>query len=90
MPDKELDVLVAASDPIRIVPLHVPKELFEAAEGIAAAPPPHLTYRGGPLLSAVEIFTVFWGKPWTKAPLTTMAQDLNKFFQFIVMNFHKF
>jgi hypothetical protein len=84
MPEKELNVLVAASDPIRIVPLHVPKELSQAAKGIAAAPPPQLTYRGGPLLSAVQIFTVFWGKPWTKAPLTTMAQNLNKFFQFIV------
>ena len=84
MRGETLTVLPAASDPIRIVPIHVPKELFQAAEGVAAPPPPHLTYRGGPLLSSVEIFTVFWGTPWTTAPLSSMGQDLAKFFQFIV------
>jgi hypothetical protein len=84
MRGKTLTVLPAASDPIRIAPLHVPKGLFQPAEGVAASPPPHLTYRGGPLLSAVEIFTVFWGTPWTKTPLATMAQNLTKFFKFIV------
>jgi hypothetical protein len=84
MDEETLTVLPAASDPIRIVPLHVPEEVSQPTEGVAAPPPPHLTYRGGPLLSSVEIFTVFWGKPWTTAPLTTMAQNLNKFFQFIV------
>src|ERR1700674_5794418 len=84
MHEETMTVLPAASDPIRIVPLHVPKEISQPAEGVAAPPPPHLTYRGGPLLSSVEIFTVFWGTPWTTAPLTTMAQNLNKFFQFIV------
>ena len=81
---EELSVLVAASDPIRIVPLHAPRELIQPAVGIAAPPPPLLTYRGGPLLSSVEIFTVFWGAPWTTTPLTTMAQNLNDFFRFIV------
>ena len=82
--EQSVTVLAAASDPIRIVPLHVPKELTQHVDAGTATPPPHLTYRGGPLLSAVEIFTVFWGKPWTVAPNTTMAQDLNKFFQYIV------
>ncbi|HME07771.1 MAG TPA: hypothetical protein VKG25_11995 [Bryobacteraceae bacterium] len=84
MSTKKHGVLPAVSDPIRIVPLHTPKELSQAVEGVAAAPPPHLSYRGGPLMTSVEIFTVFWGKPWTTAPLTTTAQNLNKFFQFIV------
>ena len=84
MRGKTLTVLPAASDPIRIVPLHIPKELSQPAKGMAASPPPHLTYRGGPLLSAVEIFTVFWGTPWTKTPLAPMAQKLTKFFKYIV------
>jgi hypothetical protein len=83
MAKKSANILPAASDPIRIVPLHAPKELFKAA-GVAAPPPPKLTYRGGPLLSAVEIFTVFWGKPWTAGANKTMAQNLNKFFKYIV------
>ena len=84
MAQKELVVFPAAADPIRIVPLHTPPELAQDVEGAASPPPPHLTYRGGPLLSAVEIFTVFWGTPWTTAPLNAMAQNLNQFFRFIV------
>ena len=40
--------------PIRIVPLHPHVR-------DAAAPAPHLTYRNGPLLTNVEVFTLFWG-----------------------------
>jgi hypothetical protein len=36
------------SDPIRIVPLHLPNELYRAAAGIAAPPAAQLAYRGGP------------------------------------------
>src|SRR5207302_9519594 len=49
--------------PIRIVPLHRP----EAAAAPAAAAA-HLTYRHGPLLTAVEVFTTFWGSAWQQAP----------------------
>ena len=49
-------VLHAHGDPIRVVPLHLPDEMK-----VAAATPPQLTFRNGPLLSAVEVFTVFWG-----------------------------
>ncbi len=84
MPEDVYSVLPAAADPVRIVPLHIPSELFQHVPEVAPAALPHLTYRGGPLLSAVEIFTVFWGKPWTVAPNTTMAQHVNQFFQFIV------
>lgn len=49
-------VLAARGDSIRVVPLHLPDELLAAP-----AVPPQLTYRGGPLLTNVEVFTVFWG-----------------------------
>ena len=72
-------VLPARGDPIRIVPLRLPDEL--AAPRPAA---PQLTYRGGPLLSSVEVFTVFWGPAWLQAPQNALADSLNQFFQFIV------
>src|SRR5947208_1131379 len=37
----------------RIVPMH-------GAIQVTAAPP-HLTYGGGPLLTAVQVYTIFWG-----------------------------
>ena len=42
-----------------------------------------LTYRNGPLLTAVEIFTVFWGAAWRGAQAELVGQ-LNQFFQYIV------
>src|SRR5258708_4385400 len=56
--------------PIRVVPLRAPAARVRAP---AAA---ELTYRGGPLLSAVEVVTVFWGA----APL----EGLNAFFAFVL------
>ena len=84
MPNEPRPILPAASDLIRIVPLHAPAELFQAAPGIAVPPPPQLTYRGGPLLSSVEVFTVFWGAPWNTPPLAGMGKNLNEFFRFIL------
>lgn len=46
------------NDPIRIVPLHLPNELYRPAAGIAAPPATQLAYRGGPLLSSVKVFTI--------------------------------
>src|SRR5258708_32183533 len=64
------------AQPIRIVPLH---------PGPAAAPvtPAQLTYRGGPLLSAVQVVTAFWGAEWLagEAPLFTQT---NEFFLYIL------
>ena len=69
------------SDPIRIVPLYRPPTRDLAA----AAVPPKLTYRGGPLIQSVKIFTVFWGSAWANKPaLAAVAQKINAFFQFIV------
>jgi hypothetical protein len=84
MPTEDRPIPAAASDPIRIVALHGPQELFQAAPGVPAGPPPQLTYRGGPLLTSVEIFTIFWGAGWNTKALAAIAHSLNQFFQFIV------
>jgi hypothetical protein len=42
------------------------------------------TYRGGPLRTAVEIVTVFWGAAWAEATAQATATSLNAFFQFLV------
>jgi len=72
------------NDPIRIVPLHLPSELYRPAVGIAAPPTAHLTYRGGPLLGAVKVFTIFWGQPWRTSPNSDLAKQMNQFFKFVV------
>jgi hypothetical protein len=77
-------VLPARGDPIRIVPVYGVEELAGEAHGAPAAPPPNLTYRGGPLISAVEVFTVFWGSAWSTPPESDLAQSLNGFFDFIL------
>ena len=67
----------AHGDAIRVVPLHVPETVHEpTAETLAASPAavPQLTFRNGPLLSNVEVFTVFWGAAWsTTTPLPVPA-----------------
>ena len=72
------------NDAIRIVPLHLPSELWQPAPGIAAPPAAQLTYRGGPLLQSVKVFTIFWGTAWQAAPNSALASQLNQFFQFVV------
>ncbi len=77
----------AHGDPIRIVPLHVPDAVLQpTAEAVAATPaaPPHLVYGNGPLLTAVEVFTVFWGPAWQSAPQNALVTQLNQFFDFIL------
>src|ERR1700692_2680128 len=64
------------SDAIRIVPLHHPQALQAAA--------PQLTYRNGSLLSAVEVFTVFWGSTWNSAPQITLMNNMNAYFDYIL------
>ena len=71
-------------DAIRIVPLHVPQGVHAPAPMIAAPPPPKLTYRGGPLLSAVQVFTVFWGSAWSAQPQKPLTTSINKFFTAIL------
>jgi hypothetical protein len=66
-----------ARRPLRIVPLH-------PAPRAAAAGTPKLTYRGGPLLTAVEVFTIFWGKAWQAEANATVMQQMNNFFDFVL------
>ena len=66
-----------ATEIIRIVPVH------PGATLAAPAASPQLTYRGGPLLSAVEVFTIFWGSAWQGAQ-AQLAQQLNDFFRYVV------
>ena len=73
-----------APDPIRIVPVHPVEELGRPAHGAAAAPGPQLTYRGGPLLTAVEVFTVFRGAWWQESDGASLADELNGFFDFVL------
>ena len=61
--------------PIRVVPMHPVTR---------AAASPKLTYRNGPLLTNVEVFTLFWGSGWEKAPASGLISQINQFFTYIV------
>ncbi|HVH50422.1 MAG TPA: hypothetical protein VM781_02050, partial [Candidatus Bathyarchaeia archaeon] len=63
--------------PLRIVPLH-------SAPRIASTSHPQLTYRNGPLLTNVEVFTVFWGSAWQAADNSPLMTQTNDFFDFIL------
>jgi hypothetical protein len=63
---------------VKIVPLHVP------AAALAVAPAAQLTYRGGPLITDVKIFTLFWGSEWTNTRNRQTATHLNEFFTYLV------
>jgi hypothetical protein len=74
------------SDAIRIVPLHGTQERgrpSQEAETAAPAPAPHLTYRGGPLLASVQVFTIFWGRAWDGAQ-SGLVSKVNSFFDFVL------
>jgi hypothetical protein len=72
------------NDPIRIVPLHLPSELYRPSAGIAAPPAAQLSYRGGPLLDSVKVFSIFWGQVWQTSPNSDLANQINQFFRFAV------
>lgn len=73
------------NDPIRIVPLALDEEILRPSTEAAKAPraAPQLTYRGGPLLSSVEVVTIFWGSPWTSSQVGLVKQ-VNDFFDFVL------
>ncbi len=79
------DVVPGRNDPIRIVPLFLPDETVQPTiDGAAVAvPAAKMTYRGGPLLTAVEVVTVFWGGAWQSKQAPLVAQ-INAFFDFIL------
>ena len=65
-----------AVNPIQIVPLRT--------EAAAPLKTPHLSYRGGPLMSAVEVFTFFWGSAWQQSPQSALVSELDGFFDFVL------
>ena len=69
---------------IRIVPLYLPDEMKAPAHGAPATPPPQLTFRNGPMLTNVQVFTVFWGTAWQQTPQSNSIQQLNDFFDYIL------
>jgi hypothetical protein len=77
-------VLPARGDEIRIVPVHPVEQIATTTPEAPPAPAPQLTFRGGPLLTAVEVFTVFWGSAWQQAPQSGLLQTVNQFFDFIL------
>ena len=66
-------------DPIRVVPLR-----DEARLAPAPAAAPSLTYRGGPLLAAVQIFSFFWGDGWQGQPQAGLMAQIVAFFDYVV------
>jgi len=69
-------------DSVKIVPLHVPEELRTPLA--AAAGGPQLTYRKGPLITAAEVFVIFWGAAWQQAEQSGVIAQLNQFFDFVL------
>jgi hypothetical protein len=63
--------------PVRIVPLH-------PYVRDVAAPAPQLTYRNGPLLTSVEVFTIFWGTAWHGPANASLTGQINSFFDFVL------
>jgi hypothetical protein len=73
------------ADAIRIVPLHVdPSILRPLDDTVDAAATAQLTYRGGHLLTAVKVFTVFWGAAWEQQPVAATVGEINQFFDAIL------
>jgi len=74
------------SDAIRVVPVASVGDIGLIQDKAVAGltPPPLLTYRGGPVLGAVEIVTVFWGKAWNLATNQATVGKINAFFDAIL------
>jgi hypothetical protein len=78
----ERKIYPAHGDPIRVMPLNVPQELI--GEKAAPTAAPQLTYRNGPLIKNVQIFTIFWGGGWQHTPASNLIPQVNEFFDYIV------
>ena len=53
-----------------------------AVQPIAA--PAHLTYSSGPLLTAVQVTTIFWGAAWQQPAQSGFVTQLNQFFDVVL------
>ena len=72
-------------DAIRVVPVATVDEIGVFTDAAAGpAPAAQLTYRGGPLLTNVEVFTIFWGKGWKLPANKKLAGQINGFFDVIL------
>ena len=81
------DFVPAHGDAIRIVPLHVASDIGTPTVDVAKLAPavaPQLIYNNGPLLTQVQVFTVFWGASWQQAANATLVTHVNEFFDFIL------
>ena len=84
MPDFTMGELKDTTSPSPgkvVVPLYSEKTL-SIAEGIGA--PPVLTYGNGPLLTNVQVVTIFWGTSWNQASQSALLSQVNQFFDFIL------
>jgi hypothetical protein len=70
--------------PIRVVPVRVDDGLIAPAPAGPPSSAPGLTYRDGPLLTAVQVFTLFWGDGWQGQPQGEVMQQVIQFFDYIV------
>jgi hypothetical protein len=71
-------------DAVRIVPLAVPGDLLRPLAMVAPTAPARMTYRGGPLLTSVEVFAVYWGAVWASQPLADTASRVDSFFDTVL------
>src|SRR3984893_18325168 len=76
--------LSGPSDAIRIVPVRVDDGVLAPAPAAPPAAPPKLTYRAGPLLTSVQVFTFFWGDAWQVDPPDWLISQIIQFFDYIV------
>lgn len=67
--------------PRKIVPTLTPDQM---ASVVSAALKGELKYHGGPLLTAVEVFTIFWGAAWQQPAQSAVVQGVNEFFDYIL------
>lgn len=51
---------------------------------MAAPAAAQLTYRGGPIITGVKIFTLFWGSEWAQISNQQIASQMNDFFTYLV------
>jgi hypothetical protein len=67
-----------------VVPLRVDDTLVAPPPGAPPSASPSLTYRGGPLLTSVQIFTFFWGNAWQEKSQADVMQQVIQFFDYVV------
>lgn len=72
------------NDPLHIVPMYFNDTLLTNAATDFATSAPYLTYRGGPIISNVQVFTIFWGSAWQQSPQSDLIPQINTFFTFLV------